>query len=139
MKASAMLLSALLLTFSVGGFSSPAFSADVPEAKPDKGLVVFYRERQAKGAALRFQISDDSGQAIGSLSNGSMFHVDLSPGQHSFNVRAPSMDGSDRITLNIEAGQTYYVQGVILWGWPTGRPKFNRVGESQAVPSIGNL
>ncbi len=117
----------------------PTFAASIPEAQADKGLVVFYRSKKAKGSAMRFQISDGGGVSIGNLSNGSTFHVYLEPGQHSFNVRSPSLDGSDSVTLNLVAGETYFLQGEILWGWPTGRPKFNQVSEAAAISAIKKL
>jgi len=111
----------------------------VPTAKPDKGLVVFYRAKKAKGAAMRFQISDSSGLSVGNLSNGSMFYQYFDAGQKTFDVRSPSVDGSDLITLDIVAGETYFVQDEILWGWPAGWSKFSRVPESQALPTIKKL
>ena len=130
-----LLLLALLLTMQ----TDQVFSATVPTADPDKGLVVFYRVKRAKGAAMRFQISDISGVSIGSLSNGTMFYQYFEPGQKTFDVRTPSVSGSDLITLNIVAGETYYVQGEILWGWPAGRPKFSRPSESQALSDIKKI
>ena len=118
---------------------SPVFAASIPQAQPDKALVVFFRAKKAKGAALRFQISDGTGKALGDLSNGSTFHVYLEPGQHTFKVRAPSLDGSDSVTLNLAAGETQYLQGEILWGWPTGRPKFTNVSEATAKTAIKKL
>ena len=77
--------------------------------------------------------------SVGTLSNGSMFYQYYDPGQKTFNVRSPSFDGSDLITLDIVAGETYFVRGEILWGWPAGRPKFSRPSESQALSDIGKL
>lgn len=121
------------------GSLSPVSAASIPEAQPDKGLVVFFREKKAKGSALRFQISDGTGKALGGLANGTTFHVYLEPGQHTFSVRAPTMDGSDSVTLNVAAGETHFLQGEILWGWPTGRPKFTNVPEATAKPMIQKL
>jgi len=118
---------------------SPVLAASIPQAQPDKGLMVFFRAKKAKGAALRFQISDGTGKFLGDLSNGSTFHVYLEPGQHTFTVRAPSLDGSDSVTLNLAAGEIQYLQGEILWGWPTGRPKFNNVAEATAKTAIQKL
>ena len=118
---------------------SQVFAASIPQAQPDKGLVVFFRVKKAKGAALRFQISDGTGKSLGDLSNGSTFHVYLEPGQHTFKVRAPSLDGSDSVTLTLAAGEIQYLQGEILWGWPTGRPKFTNVSEATAKAAIKKL
>ena len=129
----------LLLAVMVTVPSGQVFSATVPTAKPDEGLVIFYRQKKAKGKAMRFQITDSGGVSVGSLSSGSMFYHYYQPGQKTFDVRTPSVDGSDLITLDIVAGETYFVQGEILWGWPAGRPKFNRVSESQALSDINKL
>lgn len=102
-----LLLLALLLTLK----TDRAFSATVPSAQTDKGLVVFYRVKRAKGAAIRFQITDMSGASVGNLSNGTMIYQYYQPGQKTFDVRTPSVDGSDLITLNIVAGETYFVHG----------------------------
>jgi len=126
---------ALLATMSF----SPVFAASIPQAQPDKALVVFFRAKKAKGAALRFQISDGTGKSLGDLSNGSTFHVYLEPGQHTFKVRAPSLDGSDSVTLDMAAGDIQYLQGEILWGWPTGRPKFTNVSEATAKTALKKL
>jgi len=45
-------------------------------------------------------------------------------------VQAPSLDGQDFLTINVQEGWTYNVEGEILWGWPTGRPKFRLVSQS---------
>lgn len=129
----------LVFAFLVGVIFSPVFAASIPQAQPDKGLVVFFRVKKAKGAALRFQISDGTGKSVGDLSNGSTFHMYLTPGQHTFKVRAPSLDGSDSVTLNLAPGETQYLQGEILWGWPTGRPKFTNVPEGPAIQAIKKL
>jgi len=136
-----ILLVAVLLVFSLLATVSfsPVFAASIPQAQPDKALVVFFRAKKAKGAALRFQISDGTGKSLGDLSNGSSFHVYLEPGQHTFKARAPSLDGSDSVTLNLGAGEIQYLQGEILWGWPTGRPKFNNVPEATAKTAIKKL
>lgn len=118
---------------------NPALSDGTPAAQPDKGQVIFYRPSRAKGAAIRFQINDSSKGSIGALSNGTVIRRDLEPGSHTFTVRAPSVDGSDSITLNVEAGKVYYVKGEILWGWPAGRPKFSRMSDSEGRADLATM
>jgi len=124
------------LVVALGVLPAPALSANLPEIKPDKGLVIFYRISRMKGAAMRFEITDTAKGSIGFLSNGTFLHQDLEPGNHTFTVRAPSVNGQDSITLNVEAGKIYYVKGEILWGWPAGRPKFAQMSESQAKADL---
>lgn len=117
----------------------PVWSASVPSARPDKGLVIFYRLKKAKGAAIRFEITDAGAKSLGNLSNGSMIYEYLEPGQHTYRARSPSVDGNDSISLDVVAGDVYYVQGEILWGFPAGRPKFSQISESQALADIQKL
>ncbi len=110
-------------------WNSDGSTVHAAEAGPDEGLVVFHRADQFKGKGIRFNIEQD-GRPIGQLLAGTTMEVPLAPGTYTFTVRAPSLDGMDYLTLNIEAGKTYRVNGEILWGWPAGRPKFGGVSES---------
>jgi hypothetical protein len=120
-------------------YSIPAFAASVPEAKPDQALIVFYRSKSAKGSGVRFQIRESGGISTGTLTNGSMFYKYYQPGQITFDVSTPSIAGSDLITLDTVAGETYFLRGKILWGWPAGRPSFSQEQEDMALQDIGKL
>jgi len=54
-------------------------------------------------------------------------------------VSTPSVAGSDLITLDIDAGETYFVRGEILIGWPAGRPRLTQEQESRAIKDIEKL
>jgi hypothetical protein len=108
---------------------SYAPTANSQEAGSGEGLVVFTRASAMKGKAMRFNLEQD-GRPIGQLLSGTTIEVPLSPGTYTFSVSAPSLDGRDTITINVEAGKTYHVTGEIRWGWPTGRPKFSDMTES---------
>jgi len=140
-----ILIAPVLVT--LAAWLAPGSIAFAAEAGPDQGLVVFTRKSSMKGKAIRFNIQQD-GRPIGQLLSGSTIKVPLAPGSYNFTVQAPSLDGQDFLSINVEAGWTYKVEGKILWGWPTGRPKFQlgsqtpgpavasaRPGPSQAVPS----
>jgi len=136
MKNTGLGLLLVAVTIAFATVCNPALSDNTPAAQPDKGQVVFYRPSRAKGAAIRFQIDDNAKGSIGTLSNGTIIRKDLEPGSYTFTVRAPSVDGSDSITLNVEAGKVYYVKGEILWGWPAGRPKFSHMSNSEAETDL---
>ena len=119
-------------------YSTPAFAASLPQVKSDKGLVVFYRSKTMKGAAVHLLVRSSNG-AAGNLTNGSMFYQYYEPGLRTFDVSTPSVAGSDLITLDIKAGETYFVRGEVLMGWPVGRPKLTREQESKALRDIGKL
>ncbi|MDH3947666.1 MAG: DUF2846 domain-containing protein [Gammaproteobacteria bacterium] len=116
-------------------FVNPAISADIPEAKVDKALVVFYRIKSMKGGAIGFNVKQGEA-AIGALSNGSMFYRYVEPGQHTFWSQVISQDA---VTINAEAGKTYYIEGVTLIGLVVARPQLRLVEQSQAKAAIANL
>ncbi len=122
-----ILLLGVIVALGIG--ISPGSIASAAEAGPGEGLVVFNRKKSMKGKAIRFNIQQD-GRPIGQLLSGTTIELPLPPGSYNFTVQAPSLDGQDFLTINVEAGWTYKVEGKILWGWPTGRPKFHLASQS---------
>jgi hypothetical protein len=129
-------ISLLGLIVALGVGSVPASIASAAEAGPSQGLVVFSRKSAMKGKAIRFNIQQD-GRPIGQLRSGATLKVPLAPGSYNFTVQAPSLDGQDFLTINVQAGWTYNVEGKILWGWPTGRPKF-QLGSQTPGPVVAS-
>jgi len=127
------LLTCLAIIFAF--VSEPSMPAQVPQADPDKALVVFYRVKNFKGGAVRFNVQHAEG-VIGTLNNGSFFYTYLEPGQHTFWAQVISQDS---ITLTLEAGKTYYVKGETKVGIYAGRPGFVAVSESQAKADLAKL
>ncbi len=127
----------VLVCFSiiVGSLSVPTLAAEVPQADSDKALVVFYRVKSFKGGAIRFNVQYAEGQ-IGTLGSGTYLYKQLEPGQYQFWSQVISQDS---ITLNVEAGKTYYVKGEAQIGVFAGRPKFTQVSESQAKADLAKL
>ena len=124
-----LLIFLLGMVIALGIGIAPGSVALAQEAGPGEGLVVFSRKKSSKGAAIRFNIEQD-GRPIGQLRSGTTLKFPLAPGSYNFTVRAPSLDGQDFLNINVEAGWTYNVEGKILWGWPTGRPKFQLTSRS---------
>jgi hypothetical protein len=83
---------------------------------PSKGLgqVVFFRAKTAAGFGLWFNVRE-TGQALGKLSNGAYFIVPLKPGVHSFTASLEP-EFKDHLTLKIDPGETYYVEGITTHG-----------------------
>ena len=123
------------LVIIVALFSEPSISAEIPQADPDKGLVVFYREKNFKGGAIRFNVQHAEG-VIGTLGNGTYLYKYLEPGQHTFWSQVISQDS---ITVTLEAGKVYYVKGETKLGIYAGRPSFTPVSESQAKAALEKL
>ena len=115
--------------------AEPSMAAQVPQADPDKALVVFYRVKNFKGGAVRFNVHHADG-VIGTLNNGSFFYTYLEPGQHTFWAQVISQDS---ITLTLEPGKIYYVKGQTKVGIYAGRPGFAEVSESEAKADLAKL
>lgn len=112
-----------------------AETAEIPHTKEGKGLVVFYRDSSFKGGAIRFNLNQGQ-EPIGALNSGTYLYRDVEPGQHTFWSQAISKDS---ITVDVIAGKTYYIKGVVQMGLVAGRPKLTIVSESEAKSSIAKL
>ena len=110
-------------------------SAEVPQVKEDKGLIVFYRESAFKGGAIGFNLNHGQ-EPIGALESGTVLHRYVEPGQHTFWSQAISKDS---VTVEAVAGKTYYIKGVVQMGVVAGRPKLAVVSESEAKPAIAKM
>lgn len=117
----------LVLVAALFGASAPDSLA--AELKPGEGLVVFTREDKFAGKAIRFNINVDGSPRLQLLA-GSTIELPLSPGLHTFSVHTPSLDGQDSLTIDVQEGWTYRIEGYTLLGWPTGRPKFRLISET---------
>ena len=56
---------------------------------------------------------------LGKLRNGKYFVIYIAPGKHVYVVRSESKDA---LTIDADAGETYYMQGSIGMGFMVGRP-----------------
>jgi len=128
----------LLLTISIALLPLPVVGAEPLAVESGKGLVILYRMAKMKGAAIRFNFRSSSGLS-GSLANGSWLFEQLEPGEYTYSVSSPSFDGQDSITLNVAAGQTYFLKGEIKWGWPAGRTKFMLQSESSGQAELTKI
>jgi hypothetical protein len=115
--------------------TSPAAAAEIPEVKEGQALIVFYRERRMGGAAIQFHVQQNS-QPIGALTNGSVIFRDVDPGQYGFSSQVIT---GDSLSLTVEAGKTYFVQGTVRMGVYAGRPKFTVVDEARARTAIAKI
>lgn len=94
--------------------SAPAASA----GGGGTGTVVFFRESKFAGMAISFKVRE--GQAeLGKLSSGSYFVANLPAGAHEFTVHS---EAKDVLNMEVDPGETYYIQGSISMGFLAGRP-----------------
>lgn len=86
-----------------------------------KGQVVFFREKKFAGSAVRYKVREGENE-LGKLSSGVYFVHVTEPGTHEYTVHS---EAKDILTLEVEPGETYYVQGDITMGMLVGRPNLS--------------
>jgi hypothetical protein len=87
---------------------------DVPPPPGGMGQIVFFRRPSLLGTAQWFNVREH-GDALGKLTNGDYFVVPMTPGQHSFTATSEP-EFKDRLTLQVDPGETYYVEGILTKG-----------------------
>lgn len=92
--------------------AAPAASA----ATGETGTVVFFREKKMMGAAISFKVREN-GVELCKLGSGKFCTVTLPVGKHEFAVQT---EAKDLLTLEVESGETYYVQASISMGMMAG-------------------
>lgn len=115
--------------------SNDAAPAAAPQAERSapaeaKGHIVFFRPRRLSGAIYTYHIVEvgDDGKPpkdaphLGDLPNGGAFNFDAEPGIHSYNITGPMAvnKAEDRLRMEVEPGQTYYVEQTVRIGLVTG-------------------
>lgn len=93
-------------------------SGRVGPPPPGKGQVVFYRPSRLGGMALSFTVREGD-VGIGKLPNGTYFVLAADPGPHSYSVKS---EATDTLNLEVEEGETTYVEQTIGIGIMVGRP-----------------
>jgi len=114
-----------------------ATAAQVPDAAPTsaaglpgKGRIFFFRPGRLAGAIYTYHIVEvgDDGKAakdaphLGDLPNGGAFSFEAEPGVHSYNITGPMAvnKAEDRLRMEVEPGETYYVEQTVRMGLVTG-------------------
>lgn len=87
-------------------------------AKPGKGQVVFFRESKFMGGGITWKVREN-GVELGTLSSGHYFIVDADPGVHNYSA---TTEATDTITLEVEDGETYFVETAVAMGALIYRP-----------------
>lgn len=105
-----------------------AGAGDPPAAQPAEasasadaggtGTVIFFRPKKFAGGAVGFKVREGE-KVLGKLRSGNYFVVHVAPGKHEYTVHSES---KDVLAMEVDAGETYYVQGTISVGIMVGRP-----------------
>ena len=84
----------------------------IPPPPPGRGQVVFFRAHTLMGTGQWFNVREN-GQALGKLFNGAYFIQVTEPGRHSYTA---ATELRDTLTLQVDPGETYYVEGTLTKG-----------------------
>jgi hypothetical protein len=82
------------------------------------GTVIFFREGQFAGSGVRYKVREGETE-LGKLPPGGYFIVTSPVGVHKFSVHS---EAADDLVLDVEPGETYYVNGGVTVGIIMGRP-----------------
>ncbi|MEZ5960186.1 MAG: hypothetical protein R3C30_07115 [Hyphomonadaceae bacterium] len=119
---------------------TPAPEAAAAPAEEQPGRIIFFRPGRLTGAVYTYHVvevgedgdSTRESPQIGSLPNGYYFEYAAPAGIHNYNIRGPmavNLD-EDRIRLEVEPGETYYIEQTVRIGLITGG--FRLVPSTQA-------
>lgn len=101
--------------------ASEALPPNLTEPTEGMGQIVFFRPSRLLGAAIGFKVREGETE-LGKLGNGNCFVSQVTPGTHTYVVHS---EAKDELTLEVEAGETYYVSGAIGMGIVAGRPNIS--------------
>ncbi|HEY5804298.1 MAG TPA: DUF2846 domain-containing protein [Lysobacter sp.] len=107
----------------------------VSAAPQDKAQIVFFRESKFAGAAIGFKVREGEAE-LGKLRSGKYFVATVEPGKHEYIVHGET---KDVLTMEVEAGETYYVLGSLGMGIVAGSPNLSPSDEATFVSMSGKL
>ncbi|MDQ3287709.1 MAG: DUF2846 domain-containing protein [Pseudomonadota bacterium] len=106
--------------------AAPAANGLIGAAHEGHGQIVFYRPSKMAGAAIGFKVREGDVE-LGKLRNGRYFVANVEPGVHEYTVHSET---KDVLTIEVEEGETYYVQGTLSMGILAGRPNLSPSDEA---------
>ena len=101
-------------------------------AKPGKGQVVFFRPNKFMGGGITWKVRE-TGAELGTLSSGRYLIIDAEPGAHTYTA---TTEATDAITIEVEEGDTYYIETAVSMGALIYRPNLR---PSSLEAFVGNL
>jgi len=125
-------------TATTAAATAPAASATntlINAAPADKAQIVFFRESKFVGGAIGFKVREGENE-LGKLRSGKYFVANVEPGKHEYNVHGET---KDVLTIEVEAGETYYVLGSLGMGIVAGRPNLSPSDEATFLSMSGKL
>lgn len=107
----------------------------VAAAPQDKAQIVFFRESKFVGGAIGFKVREGDAE-LGKLRSGKYFVATVEPGKHEYNVHGET---KDVLSIEVEAGETYYVLGSLGMGIVAGRPNLSPSDEATFLSMSAKL
>ena len=95
----------------------------IPPPPQGQGVVVFFRKKSLMGTGQWFNVREN-GAALGKLANGAYFIQAAQPGVHTY-TDATEPEVKDRLRLQIDPGETYFVEGTMTHGVVMGVSDLN--------------
>lgn len=92
-------------------------SGPLPARAPGKGQIVFFRPGSIMGMALGCTVREGDAE-IARLGSGKFYVIDAAPGRHEYVSKG---EGTDKLALEIEEDETYFVKCNIGAGIMAGR------------------
>ena len=112
-------LAALLLApcaaISADNAATPSQSVAVADSQAT-GTVVFFREKKMMGAAISYKVREN-GIELCKLGSGSFCTLQVPVGKHEYVTKT---EAKDVLNMEVESGETYYVQASISMGVVAG-------------------
>lgn len=99
------------------------------------GQVVFFRPGSIMGAALGCTVREGAGQ-IARLGSGKYYVVPAQPGRHEYFTTG---EATDKLTMEIEEGETYFVKCNIGMGVVAGRANLSPSDEASFAKKAKGL
>ncbi|MDR3514080.1 MAG: DUF2846 domain-containing protein [Caulobacteraceae bacterium] len=112
-------------------------SIGITPPPPGEGQVVFFRRKSLMGTGQWFNVRED-GKALGKLSNGAYFVQTADPGQHTYTA-TEEPEFKDRLRLEIDAGETYFVEGQLTKGLVLGAASLSPSNPTSFVKASKDL
>jgi hypothetical protein len=96
--------------------NAPAATPAADAATGNTGTVVFFREKKMMGAAISYKVREN-GNELCKLGSGSFCTLQVPVGKHEYVTQT---EAKDVLTLEVESGETYFVQASISMGLMAG-------------------